>query len=166
MNFTDVIQSLNDSAIGTMVRESGTLFPWLESIHVLMVAIVVGTIAIVDLRLMGYASHRRGARQLIIDTLPFTWMAFVGAVLTGLGLFLSNAVGYVDSKPFIIKMVVLALAGVNMAVFHLTAYRRIGDWDETMPTPTAAKVSGALSLTFWIVVIFLGRWIGFSAPFM
>lgn len=165
MNLAELAQIINDTPVGTAIREGGTLFPWIESTHVLMAVLVVGTIAIVDLRLIGVAAHRRGARQLILDMLPFTWMAFVGAVITGFLLFSSNAVGYVDSKPFWFKMAMLTLAGINMAVFHVTAYRRIGDWDETLPTPSAARISGALSLTFWIVVIFLGRWIGFSAPF-
>jgi hypothetical protein len=166
MNLASLAQTINDTPVGTAIREAGTLFPWIESTHVLMAVIVVGSIAIVDLRLIGVAAHRRGARQLILDLLPFTWMAFVGAVITGSLLFTSNAIGYIDSKPFLFKMVVLVLAGINMAVFHLTAYRRIGDWDETMPTPPAARISGILSLTLWIVVVFLGRWIGFSAPFV
>ena len=77
-----LMQMLYDSSIATAIRESGTLFPWIESTHVLMIAIVVGTIAIVDLRLIGFSAHRRGARQLIVDMLPFTWVAFVLAIVT------------------------------------------------------------------------------------
>jgi hypothetical protein len=158
------MQTLYDSAIGTAIRESGTLFPWIESVHVLMIAIVVGTIAIVDLRLIGFSSHRRGARQLIVDMLPFTWVAFVFAIITGSLLFLSNATGYYESMPFRFKLLAIVIAGLNMAVFHLTAYRRIGEWDDRLPTPNAAKIAGISSLTLWILIVFLGRWIGYSYP--
>jgi len=159
-----LMQSLYDSSIATAIRESPTLFPWIESLHVLMIAIVVGTIAIVDLRLIGVAAHRRGARQLIVDMLPFTWVAFVLAVASGTLLFLSNATGYYQSLPFRLKLLAIVVAGLNMAVFHLTAYRRIGDWDDRLPPPAAAKVAGVGSLTLWLLIIFLGRWIGYAYP--
>jgi hypothetical protein len=159
-----VMQMLYDSSIGTAIRESSTLFPWIESIHVLMIATVVGTIAIVDLRLMGFSAHRRGARQLIVDMLPFTWVAFTLAIITGGLLFLSNATGYYESMPFRFKLLAILIAGINMAIFHLTAYRKIGEWDDQLPTPKAARIAGFSSLTLWLLVIFLGRWIGYSYP--
>lgn len=159
-----LMQALYDSSIATAIRESATLFPWLESLHVLMIAVVVGTIAIVDLRLIGVAAHRRGARQLILDMLPFTWVAFVLALLSGTLLFLSNATGYYESMPFRFKLLAIVIAGLNMGVFHMTAYRRIGDWDDRLPTPTAARIAGISSLTLWLVIVFLGRWIGYSYP--
>lgn len=162
MTWADLLQKIYDSPVGTMVRESSTLFPSIESVHVLAAATVVGTIAIVDLRLIGYRAHRRGARQLIIELLPFTWVAFVLALATGLLMFTSNAPMYWESKPFVAKMVALMLAGANMAVFHLTAYQKIGEWDDALPPPRPARLSGISSLGLWILIIFLGRWIGFT----
>lgn len=159
-----LMQMLYDSSIAVAVRESETLFPWLESAHVLMIAVVFGTIAMVDLRLIGVSAHRRGARQLIVDMLPFTWIAFVFAVITGGLLFLSNATGYYESMPLRFKLLAILIAGVNMAVFHLTAYRKIAEWDDLLPTPKAARIAGLTSLTLWVLIIFLGRWIGYSAP--
>ena len=49
-----------------------------------------------------------------------------------------------------------------MAIFHLTAYRRIAQWDDALPPPAGVRVAGATSLVLWIVVVFLGRWIGFT----
>jgi hypothetical protein len=162
MTWATLLQSVYDSPVGSSIRQSGVLFPWIESIHVLMATTVVGTIAIVDLRLIGFASHRRGARQLILDLLPFTWAAFAFAVITGSLLFTSNAPSYVANAPFVSKMVVLLLAGINMAIFHLTAYQRIGQWNDALPTPTGVRIAGATSLTLWIAIVFLGRWIGFT----
>jgi len=158
----ELLQNLTDSAIGAGIRESNVLFPWIESLHVLAATTVVGTIAIVDLRLIGYASHRKGARQLILDLLPFTWAAFGLAVVTGSLLFTSNASGYAANTQFLSKMAVLLLAGINMAYFHLTAYRRIDQWDDALPTPKAVRIAGATSLVLWITIVFLGRWIGFT----
>ena len=162
MTWAGFLQNLYDSAVGSGIRESSVLFPWIESIHVLMATTVVGSIAIVDLRLIGYASHRKGAQRLILDLLPFTWAAFALAVITGSLLFTSNAPNYAANVQYVSKMVVLLLAGINMAIFHLTAYRRIVQWDDALPPPAGVRLAGATSLSLWIVVVFLGRWIGFT----
>jgi hypothetical protein len=162
MTWATILQSIYDSPVGSGIRESGTLFPWIESIHVLMATTVVGTIAIVDLRLLGYGSHRKGALQLILDLLPFTWAAFALAVITGSLLFTSNAASYVADGPFRVKMILLLLAGINMAIFHLGAYRQIAQWNDALPPPRGVRIAGGISLVLWIGVIFFGRWIGFT----
>src|SRR5204863_7178749 len=129
-----------DSWLAATIRANNAAFPWIESFHVLAITLVFGTISIVDLRLVGYPAHRRGARQLIVDLLPFTWGAFALAVVTGSLLFTSNAVAYAHNTQFQMKMLAMVGAGLNMVVFHLTAYRRITDWDDALPPPMAAKI--------------------------
>ncbi len=162
MTLETILQQLYDLPLSNAIRENVNAFPVIESLHVLAVALVFGTILIVDLRLLGVASHRRGAQRLITELLPFTWGAFVLAVVTGSLMFISNALSYAANAQFLLKMVALAVAGLNMAWFHSTAYRRIGQWDEDMPPPLAARVAGILSILTWTTVIFLGRWIGFT----
>lgn len=162
MSLDSLLQQLYDAPVSASIREYTGAFPWIESFHVLALTLVFGTIFIVDLRLIGVASHRRGARQLILDLLPFTWGAFALAVVTGALLFASNAVAYAHNAPFLWKMLAIVAAGLNMAFFHLTAYRRIVDWDDALPPPLAARMAGMTSLALWVLVIFLGRWIGFT----
>jgi hypothetical protein len=159
---SDLLHAIHDSSLATFIRESASLFPWIEGTHVLSITLVVGTIAIVDLRLLGYRSHRKGAKQLIKDLLPFTWAMFATAMVTGSLMFISNAPTYWINTQFRIKLCMIALAGLNMAVFHLTAYRKIDDWDETLPPPKLARIAGATSLFLWVLTVFLGRWIGFT----
>lgn len=162
MNLETTLQQINDLPISSAIRENVNAFPIIESLHVLSIAIVFGTILIVDLRLFGVAAHRRSAQRLTAELLPYTWVAFLGAVITGTLMFMSNPVSYANNTQFLLKLVVIAIAGLNMIWFHSTAYRRIAEWDEDMPPPTAARVSGALSFILWTTVIFLGRWIGFT----
>jgi hypothetical protein len=105
------------------ILENEVLFPWIESIHVLAIVLVVGTISIIDLRLIGIASLDRAATRLMRDVLPWTWGAFVIAVITGSLLFSSNAPKYAHNFFFQGKMVLLAAAGVNMAIFHMFGLR-------------------------------------------
>ncbi|MDA3672164.1 MULTISPECIES: DUF6644 family protein [Burkholderia cepacia complex] len=162
MNIKPILQGIHDSRLSAFIRENAVAFPLLESLHVLGIALVLGTIAIVDLRLLGYGAHRRSARRLIHELLPLTWIAFGVAVTTGGLMFVSNVLTYAENSFFWYKMAVLFAAGVNMSIFHLGIYRRIGEWDEISPPPRSARVAGLGSLSLWAVVVVLGRWIGFA----
>ncbi|URM26111.1 hypothetical protein LLY42_19405 [Pseudomonas frederiksbergensis] len=161
MDIQPTLQALQDTSVATFIRESGSAFPVLESVHVIGIALVFGTIAVVDLRLLGVASHRRSALRLIKDLLPFTWVAFVACVITGLFMFAANATTYAENTAFLCKMGVLLLAGLNMGIFHLGVFRRIAEWDTTLTPPSQARVAGFSSLALWAGVVFLGRWIAF-----
>jgi len=156
-----MLQEIYDSSLATSIREVGVLFPALESLHVIALTLVVGTIAVVDLRLLGVASHRRSANRLIQELLPFTWGAFALAAVTGSLLFTSKSVDYVANPAFLAKLAVLFLAGLNMAIFHFGAYRRIASWDLAATPPPAARAAGLFSLLLWTATVVLGRWIGF-----
>lgn len=162
MDTNSIFQSMYDWSISASIRESANAFPAIESFHVIAITLVFGTILIVDLRLLGVMSHRKSAKQLIDELLPYTWGGFAVAVVTGALLFISNAVSYVNNTEFLLKLSAIALAGLNMMWFHSTAFRKIGEWDVSLPTPNAARMAGFSSLIVWTSVIFLGRWIGFT----
>jgi hypothetical protein len=158
----DFLAWLTATPVAVAIRENDVLFPWIESVHVLAIVLVVGTISIVDMRLLGWASLDRAATRLMRDVLPWTWGAFAIAVLTGSLLFSSRAPDYAHNFFFQGKMVLLVVAGLNMAIFHAIGIRDVELWDTKQKTPRVAKLAGAMSLTLWIAVIAFGRWIGFT----
>lgn len=160
------LQSLENTSIATAIREGENLFPWIECVHVLALAIVIGSIAIVDLRLIGLASKDRSVVQTTTSVLPVTWTAFVFAVLTGGLMFASNATTYAHNFYFQVKIALIAFAGVNMAVYHLFMHGTAGAWHTSAATPVRARIVGCVSLSLWIAIAAFGRWIGFtiSAP--
>jgi hypothetical protein len=162
MALIDFFKSLQESPVGLAIRESGWMFPTIESIHVLALVLVAGSISMIDLRLLGVSSRNHSVTKLSTEVLPWTWTAFVFAAITGSLLFVSNASKYFVNTPFRLKLVFMALAGLNMLIFHFVTYRSVQNWDSSTATPTAAKVAGGLSLVFWILVIAFGRWIGFT----
>jgi hypothetical protein len=137
-------------------------FPNLEAVHVIALALVVGTIAVVDLRLLGLASLGSSVSRLCLDVLPWTWGAFILAVTTGSLMFVSHASDYFDNTAFRIKLLLLVAAGLNMLVFQLLTRPGIARWDRDASPPLPARLAGAISLTCWIAVVFFGRWIGFT----
>lgn len=134
-------------------------FPLLESIHVVAITLVVGSILMVDLRLIGVAARGYRVSRMSNEIVPWTWVAFIVAVVTGIGLFVTRAATYMENPAFQIKLVLIALAGVNMMLFHFGVFRGVASWDESA-TPGIAKASAALSLLFWSGVILAGRWTG------
>lgn len=166
MTLEDAAAWLETLALPTAIRESAWLYPIFETLHVAAIALVVGSIATVDLRLLGIARRDQPVWRVAHSALPWTWIAFVAAVVTGALLFSSSALKYLDNPPFQLKLVLLVLAGVNMAAFQFGPGRGIGEWKDG-EAPLAAKVAGGLSLIFWIGVVAAGRWIGFvsSNPF-
>jgi hypothetical protein len=157
-----VWQSISNWPLAQFIAGSSWAFPTVETFHVVAIVIVLGSIAVMDLRLLGLASTTSRVTEISNDTLPWTWGAFVVAVISGLLLFISKAPDYMASPYFIWKMVLIALAGVNMGVFHVFTWRGVGAWDSNAAVPGAGKLAGALSLALWITVVFLARAIGFT----
>src|SRR4030081_680805 len=83
---------LQTTTVATAISENEIIFPWIECVHVLAIVLVVGTISIVDLRLLGIASPERAVRRLMRDVIPYTWGAFAAAAITGFLMFASDAV--------------------------------------------------------------------------
>jgi len=157
---------IEGTSLAAFIRENSFAFPWLESFHVMAIALVLGVISIVDLRLLGIAGVGYRASRLMRSLLPLTWGAFAVAALTGALMFCSQPALYLKTPAFQLKLVLLVLAGLNMAAFHLLTSRSIATWDAERRTPTAAKVAGLLSLSLWVAVVFAGRFVGFTlSPF-
>jgi Family of unknown function (DUF6644) len=160
----DLIAFVEHGTLGELVRENDLLFPFIESVHVLAVCLVVGSIAVVDLRLLGFASVDRPVGRLMRSILPITVGAFGLAVAAGSLLFISHASKYLENRFFIAKITLIALAGVNMAVFHLIGARNLDQWENDALPPLFARVAGGLSLFLWVSAVACGRWIGFTMP--
>jgi hypothetical protein len=157
-----LLQALENTSVATAIREGSVLFPWIECVHVLALTLVIGSIAVVDLRLIGVTSRDRGVSYVTATVLPITWTAFVCAFLTGVLMFSSNASTYGSNIYFRIKMALIVLAGINMGVYHLAVNRGVEGWGTAATTPTRARVAGAVSLCLWLGIVAAGRWIGFT----
>lgn len=161
MTATNIFEWLSNQSWAQAI--SGSMaFGILECLHVVGMAMLFGSVAILDLRLLGFCGRDQSVRALAHATLRWTWLGFVLAMITGFLLFAGAADRYAQNRAFQFKLAALALAGVNMALFHLSAWRRVSTWDVGVPTPPAAVIAGALSVLLWICVVAAGRWIAFA----
>src|SRR5688572_10208899 len=89
-------------------------FPFLESIHVLTGTFLLGSILMVDLRLLGLAARGHAISRIVREVVPWTYGACFFSVAAGVGLFMSRAGHYAGNRAFQVKMALLILAGLNM----------------------------------------------------
>jgi hypothetical protein len=153
---------LQATSLAVFIHQTKWAFTTIEVIHVIAILLVIGSIAIVDLRLLGVASTKRPFSQLAKDILPFTWVAFALAAATGSLLFLSQAAAYFTTTTFWIKMSIMALAGINMLIFEFITVRGVQKWDLQPSPPLPARLAGGISLACWALVVIFGRWTGFT----
>jgi hypothetical protein len=158
----DFIAYFENSALADNIRENDNLFPFIESVHVISICLVVGSIFVVDLRLLGLASINRSVSRVSGGILPLTWCAFAVAVASGSLLFISNATKYLANGFFVSKMLLICAAGLNMAIFHAISAKGQPLWDNKTVPPVPARLAGGLSILLWISVVACGRWIGFT----
>src|SRR4051812_29991630 len=162
MNVDGALAALEATRLAAQIRESLYLFPFLESTHVIGLATLFGTAAILDLRLLGISWAGRPVHRVAADVLPWAMAGFVIAAATGVLMFTTNARVYYHNIFFRLKMAMLAPAAVNAAVFELTARRSIDRWSTAAKAPASGRAVAMVSLVLWITIVFMGRWIGFT----
>jgi|ERR1700693_4106676 hypothetical protein len=161
MSVFQVCQWINDTSFATSIRESDVVYPIIETIHVLAIALLAGTVAIVDLRLLGIVLKRERVSRIAGQVLPLTWTGFVAMFASGGLLFVAQASKSYANPAFRIKMLLLVLVGVNPLIFHSTIYRSVEAWDAAPAAPWRARLTAVLSLILWSGIIVAGRAIAY-----
>jgi hypothetical protein len=144
------------SALGNMIRGSLWLFPVIESIHLLALALIGGAVILINLRLLGLGLWRQPVAQLARDVQPWLTGGLVVMVTTGILLFTAEAIKCYYSPAFWTKMIFLAPA----MVFTFTIWRKLAMAQDVKPM--WSKLAAVTSVLLWSVVGAAGRWIGFS----
>lgn len=143
------------------IRQSPYSFPAIETIHTLGIAGVVGTIAILDLRLLGWIMKKEPVSRIARQVLPWTWVGFAVMFVTGLLLSIAESQTNYFNWAFRIKMLLLLMVGINPLIFHLTIYRKVNTWDVANVTPLRARLAAVSSLVLWASIIVFGRLIAY-----
>lgn len=144
---------LEHSSLGEVLRSSSWLYPAANVTHVVMMALLVGTIVALDLRLLGLA-RRLDAAALDRYLTRFVYLALPLMLLTGAALFAADATFAAANPAFWVKMGLLAAALVNAVAFNLLWRPYLPYWDVA---PPAARLQALLSLLLWPAVAICGR---------
>lgn len=147
----------SSTRLALAISESTWAFAAIESIHLLGLAVIGGTVLVVDLRLLGLGLTRHRVRDLAREVWKWQNLALAVMLVTGVLLFLSEAVKCYYSSPFWVKIGALACS----IAFLYTVKRKVV-FSATPPPPATAAIVALVSLGMWFAVGAAGRWIGFS----
>jgi hypothetical protein len=148
--------------LSTSIRESLLVFPYLDGVHLLGLAIMLGPSMMLDLRLIGFLWKGDPVSRIAARFLPITFAGFFLVVSAGILLFISEPVRCYESGYFRAKMGLIVLAALNAFIFHATIDRRRSEWDTILPPPAQARLAGILGLVLWTGVIFAGRYMAYN----
>ena len=161
MSILSLCDWLQNTGFSTSIRESVWIFPIIETTHLMALAFSVGIIIFVDLRLIGAAMRDRPVTEVFERLQPLSLKGFGINVVSGLLLFASEPLKCYHSNYFRAKLVMLFILGVNALLFSANTYKTVAEWDKAAVTPVAARVTGWVSLVFWLGVIVAGRAIAY-----
>jgi len=162
MSLFDVCQWLQNTQGGTAIRESTWVFPLIEGTHVLALALSVGILVVMDLRIAGFLMRQEPVSQVSGQLMPWSLAGFAIMFTTGALLFWSQPVKAYESVYFRIKVLLLLMAGINALTFELTLRRSVADWDTAERPPLRARIAAILGIVLWAGVIAAGRTMAYN----
>ena len=159
-----ILEWLHDTPFSSMMRDSIWAEPIVETVHVLTLAVFLGFVLLLDLRLLDLTMRERRISAMFAQLNPGLFGGFAVMVVTGLLLFSADPVSFYSTWFFKAKMIMLLLAGLNVLLFNATVGRRLADWDASPHTPWEAKLAGIASLVLWVCIVAAGRGIAYALP--
>ncbi len=148
----NALEALNQLAPIVWLKTNPYAYPSLEIAHIIGIALVFGTLWIVDMRILGLMRNI-DVNQLAKHIIPWTIAGFLLVAVTGLTMFVSRAGDLINNPAFVVKMCLIFAAGTNAAVLHARGAIDV--------TKVITKVQAVLSILIWVAVIACGRWIAY-----
>jgi hypothetical protein len=136
--------------------------PMVQTVHLLSIAAIMGSIVVLDLRVLGLILPSQSTAELTRRLMPWTWGALPFLAASGLVFVLARPGRYLLNPVFGLKFAMLAPAVVLAAMFHRLSAREEGYWEKTAGRRVAVRVVATFSLLLWIGVAMMGRWIAYS----
>lgn len=154
------LEWLQGTWLGVLVAESLYGYPLLETLHTIGMALLIGSLGLINLRVLGY----KPALPIlgIADLLPLAWIGFTINALSGTALFTSDAVHFFESYTFRIKMLLVVLGGVNAAILSSKIFREQPAGVVAVAPTAGAKWIAGSSLVFWLGAVIAGRLIAYT----
>ncbi|KAB0500501.1 MULTISPECIES: DUF6644 family protein [Pseudomonas] len=152
---------LDDSRLGWAMRGELWLYPIVEVVHIIGFVVLVGSVVMFDLRVLGL-SKDIAVTALARHLLRWSVAALVLIVPAGLMMFTAHPHDFATNNIFILKLSLIATAGINAALFHVGVYRSVSQWNTGVAAPAIAKVQAVLSMGLWVTVVLCGRLLAYT----
>jgi len=153
---------LGKTPLSAFVADQGWAVPAIQTIHILAISVLMGSVAIVNLRILGLVERNQSIRALAVRFVPPSVVAIAVLALTGFLLIASEPNRAIFRYVFWAKMSLLLIV-VGLTGRLLAGLRRAGVYDQAQArAPIGLRMVSVISLLVWLGVIVTGRWIGYS----
>jgi hypothetical protein len=136
--------------------------PILQTIHLLGISAIMGSIVLIDLRVLGLMLPSQSSSELTRRLMPWTWWALPPMAASGLVFVVARPARYLLNPVFGLKVAMLLPAVILAVVFHLASRRDDRFWERSAGRRAASRAVAACSLLLWLGVAMMGRWIAYS----
>ena len=161
MSPLELCQWIQETQIGTAIRESVWIFPIILAFHSLGLTLSVGTVLWLDMRLLGIKMREQPVSEVYQQLMPWMLSGFAIMCISGTLLFSAQAARCYENVYCRTKILLLVLPVFNTLIYHLVTERSIARWDSDVSPPLPARMAGLISLVSWTTIIILGRQIVF-----
>jgi hypothetical protein len=152
--------AMHDTVVHLLSNVPG-LPPIVQTVHLLGIAVVMGSVVLVDLRVLGLALPSQGVQELTRRLMPWLWWALPAMVLSGLPFVFARPQRYFSNPVFGWKLALLVPAIALAVILHVVTVRHPAYWQQGTGR-VAAKSVALVSLLLWIGVVLAGRWIAYA----
>ena len=159
-SFCDLIAAL---PISHAIQDIAWIIPMVQAVHIISVSIVVGSVIMIDTKLLGLTGADTTASGQVDRYTPWIWSALAVLFCTGLVLICGEPRRELLNVVFLSKMALIVFIVVATIVFQKVAHRHVLAWGKTPSNPMLARGLAAASLIVWVAIIACGRWIAYVA---
>ncbi|MHC8286001.1 DUF6644 family protein [Pseudomonas sp. XS1P51] len=152
---------LDGSQLGATMRGDLWLYPLVEVVHIIGFSVLVGSVVMFDLRVLGLSKSIE-VTALARHLLTWSIAALLLIVPAGLMMFTAHPHDFASNNIFILKLCLIATAGLNAVIFHVGVYRSVTQWNTGAAAPGIAKIQALLSIALWFSVVLCGRLLAYT----
>jgi hypothetical protein len=161
METQPIITAIYDSGVSSAIRDTAWIIPTIQSIHILAIAILIGSVLVTDLRLAGVLAVEESLQAVASRYMAWLWTALVVLLATGLVMVVGEPERTLLNPVYWVKMALVLSATLMTLLFRLPLLRPEFSHEHAY-WARATKPLAWLSLLIWIAVIFCGRWIAYA----
>ena len=138
------------------------VIPTFQSIHILAIATVFGSVCMINLRIFQLAGRSRTMTQTVRRYLPWVWWGLLVLLLTGIGMTIGEPVREITNAVFWIKMILIVFASLLSLWFQDSVRRNVARWELTHSGRVAIRVGAGAVIALWCLIMVCGRWIAYA----
>ena len=156
-----IAEQLSQTAVSQFIQNILWIIPAVQTVHILAIAVVLSSVAMIDLRILGLAGKNQPMVEVADRFVPWLWVALVVLTISGATLVAGEPGRSLTNPAFQLKMAMLLCAIAVTATFQVTVHRNVRTWSASAGPGLGVRVFAVATFCLWIAIAVAGRWIAY-----